>query len=280
MYNWNGDVAWINAAPNRPAMDILTGALLIVGLGAWLVRMIRRRDVVDWLMPVMLFIMIFPSALSIAYPVENPSATRMSGTLPEAYLFAAFPLALIVAQILRIAPRRGALLGAMLSGLVILGAYNANQATYFGDYAVYYTGSSLPYSEAGKVLKGFAESGGGYGNAYMIAYPYWWDHRAIGIEAGLIDWPNGIINLRDTPGFLYLASQKSDKYRLDPEKDLLFFYSLDDAETERQLQEWFPEGYATEFQSYQPEDNFKLYRVPALGQEEFISFLVQTGAVQ
>jgi hypothetical protein len=280
MYNWKGDVAWINAAPNRPAMDVITGALLIVGLAAWVVRMIRRRDVVDWLMPVMLFIMVLPSALSIAYPVENPSATRMSGTLPEAYLFAAFPLALIVAQIIRIAPRRGAIFGAALSGLLILGAYNANQAVYFGEYALYYTGSSLPYSDAGKVLKGFAESGGSFGNAYMIAYPYWWDHRAIGIEAGLIDWPNGIINLQDTPGFLYLASQKSDKYRLDPERDLLFFYSIQDDATEQQLKTWFPTGYATVFQSYQPEDNFKLYRVPALGQAEFISFLVRTGAVQ
>lgn len=280
MYNWKGDVAWINAAPNRPAMDVFTGALLIVGLAAWVVRMFRRRDVVDWLMPIMLFIMVLPSALSIAYPVENPSATRMSGTLPEAYLFAAFPLALIVAQLIRIVPRRGAIFGAVLSGLLVLGAYNANQEVYFGEYALYYTGSSLPYSDAGKVLKGFAESGGGYGNAYMIAYPYWWDHRAIGIEAGLIDWPNGIINLQDTPGFLYIASQKSDKYRLDPDRDLLFFYSVQDDATEQQLKTWFPNGYATVFQSYQPEDNFKLYRVPALGQAEFISFLVRTGAVQ
>jgi hypothetical protein len=280
MYHWKGDVAWINAAPNRPALDVFTGALLIVGLAAWLARMIRRRDAVDWLMPIMLFIMLLPSALSIAYPVENPSATRTSGTLPEAYLFAAFPLALIVAQIIRIAPRRGAVVAAGLAGIIIFSAYNANQNVYFGEYALYYTGSALPYSDAGKALKGFAESGGSYGNAYMIAYPYWWDHRAIGIEAGLIDWPNGIITLKDTPGFLYMASQKSDRYRLDPDRDLLFFYSTEDSETEQQLKEWFPGGYAYVFPSYQPEDNFKLYRVPALGSAAFIDFLVRTGAAQ
>jgi len=280
MYNWKGDVAWINAAPNRPTMDMFTGALLIVGLAAWLARMIRRRDVVDWLLPVMLVVMLLPSALSIAYPVENPSATRTSGTLPEAYLFAALPLALIAAQLMRIAPRRGMLIAAGLSAIVILASYQSNQAVYFGDYARYYTGSSLPYSDAGKVLKGFAESGGGYGNAYMIAFPYWWDHRAIGLEAGLTDWPNGIIALSDTPNFLYLASQKSDGYRLDPDRDLLFFYSIQDDETERQLKTWFPTGYAQVFQSYQPEDNFKLYRVPALGSAVFIDFLQHSGAVQ
>ncbi|MBZ0291039.1 MAG: glycosyltransferase family 39 protein, partial [Anaerolineae bacterium] len=36
MFNWKGDVAWINAAPNRPALDSFTGALFIVGLAAWL----------------------------------------------------------------------------------------------------------------------------------------------------------------------------------------------------------------------------------------------------
>lgn len=280
MYNWKGDVAWINAAPNRPTMDVFTGSLFIVGLAAWLVRMIRRRDVVDWLLPIMLFVMLLPSALSIAYPVENPSATRTSGTLPEAYLFAALPLALIVAQLIRVAPRRGTILAAGLSVLVLLGAYNANRTVYFGEYVRYYSGASLPYSDAGKVLKGFAESGGGYGNAFMIAYPYWWDHRAIGLEAGLIDWPNGIIARQDTPNFMYLAFQKTDKYRFDPDKDLLFFYSIQDDETEQQLKQWFPTGYTQLFQSYQPEDVFMLYRVPAMGASAFIDFLRQSGVVQ
>src|SRR5690606_15672841 len=71
MFNWKGDVAWINGAPNQPAMDTFTGALLIIGLAAWLARMIRRRDVFDWLIPLALVIMLLPSALSIAYPVEN-----------------------------------------------------------------------------------------------------------------------------------------------------------------------------------------------------------------
>jgi hypothetical protein len=167
-----------------------------------------------------------------------------------------------------------------VSGVVLLTAYNANQSVYFGDYVKFYTNSSLPYSDAGKVLKGFSESGGSYGNAYMIAYPYWWDHRAIGLEAGLMDWPNGIINRVDTPRFMYLAFQKTDQYRLDPDKDLLFFYSVQDVETEQQLKEWFPGGYAQIFQSYQPEDAFKLYRVPAMGASAFISFLREANVVQ
>ncbi|MEO1439129.1 MAG: hypothetical protein AAFV33_01925, partial [Chloroflexota bacterium] len=60
MLNWKGDVAWINNAPNIPQMDGIVGAFFLIGVVAWGVRMIRRRDVVDWLVPVMLFVMLMP----------------------------------------------------------------------------------------------------------------------------------------------------------------------------------------------------------------------------
>lgn len=276
MFNWKGDVAWINAAPNRPAMDMFTGTLFIIGLAAWLARMIRRRDVFDWLVPLALVILLLPSALSIAYPVENPSHTRTSGALPEAYLIAALPLALIVTSITRLARgNSGKLVAGAFVVMVVLGAYSINSSLYFGVYRDSYLDSSLPYTEAGRILRGFAESDGSYGNAYMIAYPYWWDHRAIGIEAGLTDWPNGVISSRDIPGFLMLAYQKTDRYRFDPNLDILFFYAAQDDETQRRLEELFPQGQWHLRMSYQGDDDYKLYRVPALGQDRFNAWVNQ-----
>ncbi|MCB9453389.1 MAG: glycosyltransferase family 39 protein [Anaerolineaceae bacterium] len=285
MYNWKGDVAWINGAPNKPAMDMFTGALLVVGGAAWLARMFRRRDVVDWLLPLALFILVFPSALSIAYPIENPSATRMSATLPEAYLFAALPLALLVTTLMRIMPgvngRRVATWGVV--ALLAL-AYGVNANTYFNDYRVAYLGSApAPYTEAGNVLTGFAESGGSYGNAFMIAYTYWWGHREIGAAAGLLDWPNGITDRSLVPQFLY-DSWSREKYPFDPNRDILFFFSPEDTDTERQLYEWFPNGYAQIFDSYRvgyrPSDQYGLFRVPALGRLGFDDFLRRTGVME
>lgn len=275
MYNWKGDVAWINAAPNYPAMDTLTGALLIVGLAAWLARMIARRDVVDWLIPIMLFIMLLPSALSIAYPIENPSATRTSGTLPEAYLLAAFPLGVIAVSITHIMPRvKGAILAAGLVAVVVVGAYRMNSTIYFEDYRKAYLGPALPYTQAGSILRGFAESDGAFGNAFMIAYPYWWDHRAVGLNAGLTDWPNGIITIDHVPRFLFDSWQRVDKYRLNPDKDLLFFYSIDDEESDRLVKKWFPEGRAQRVGNYQnePLQDFMIYRVPYLGVDGLARF--------
>ncbi len=289
MYNWKGDVLWFNGVPNRAAMDTFTGALLVVGLGAWLARLVRGRDVVDWLLPLMLFVMLLPSAFSIAYPIENPSATRTSGTLPEAYLFAALPLAMLAGSAARLLPKRGMIVGGGLAVLILFGAASSNYSSYFTDYYdAYFESSPAPYSEAGAYLRGFAESGGGFGNAFMLAYPYWWDHRAVGIEAGLLDWPGGIVDpdgdageqsaADGVPRFLYLASQVGGLYRFDPDKDILFFYAIQDVQSERRLQELFPTGYWQVVYSNKPGDDFKVFRVPALGREAFINFAAQNGA--
>ncbi|HEX2907150.1 MAG TPA: glycosyltransferase family 39 protein, partial [Phototrophicaceae bacterium] len=290
MYNWKGDVLWFSAVPNTPAMDIFTGTLLVAGLAAWLARMFRRRDVVDWLLPLMLLVMLLPSAFSIAYPIENPSATRTSGTLPEAYLFAALPLALLVLgaqQWLR--GQRGRLAGVVLIGGVLLGAGNANYKAYFDQYyAAYLNSSPAPYTEAGAFLRGFADSGGGFGNAFMLSYKYWWDHQLVGMVAGVMDWPGGIVDpdgdagpqaaADGVPNFLYQASQLTGPYRFDPEKDLLFFYSPLDVVSEKRLQELFPTGYSQVITTYKPRGDFKIFRVPRLGTQAFIDFIINNGA--
>jgi hypothetical protein len=274
-FHWKGDVAWINGAPNKPTLDTISGALLLLGLAAWGIRMARRRDVVDWLIPVALLIMLLPSALSIAYPLENPSHTRISGSLPEVYLIAALPLALIAQSIWSmLGNRRGLTAAVGLIVLIVLGSYTLNTKTYFEDHVVAYIDSSLPYTEAGRVLSGFAESTGGYGNAFMVGYAYWWDHRALGINAGHPDWPNGVVTISRLRDDMRTAYERDGLYRYVPDRDMLFFYSVEDTETEETLQAWFPQGRVMLRQSYQWDDSYKLYLVPALGDAAFRAWLL------
>ncbi len=292
MYNWKGDVAWVSAVPNRPAMDIYTSAFLILGLAAWLVLMIRRRDPADWLMPAAFFIMMLPSALSIAYPIENPSATRMSGTLPFAYLFAALPLALMAVSLKRLIPTGFGKGVALAAPAVICGlALTANWNTYFVDYRTTYLQSTwAPYTEGGRVLRGFAESGGSYGNAFLLAYPFWWDSRAVGIEAGQPMWDNGIkdpdgdntgrLPADDVPFTLYRALQRTDQYVYDPERDLLFFLAVADEGNLERLQQLFPAGYTQTIPSYKPGGDFLIYRVPKLGLDGFMDLYNRAQAGQ
>ncbi len=286
MFHWKGDVAWINGAPNYPAMDVFSGALLFIGLGAWGVWTVRQRDASYALFPLAAFIMLMPSALSIAFPVENPSHTRTSGALPYVYAIAALPLALLVTGAWHTLKPRVLRVGvtASLAGLVVLGGYAQNSALYFGEFARSYAISSLPYSDAGRVLRGFAMSDGAWGNAYMIAYPYWWDHRAVGLAAGLEGfWINGVYDrdpndaLSDDVDYISLfmseAYQRTDRFRYLPDRDLLFFYNVNDAMTSSKLKAWFPNGRELRYPSYQVGDDFMLYRVPALGLQGFLDFL-------
>ncbi|MEP7292127.1 MAG: hypothetical protein ABI835_10100, partial [Chloroflexota bacterium] len=272
MYNWKGDVAWINNAPNHPAFDALTGGLLIVGLGAWVGRMFRRRDAFDWALIPLILIMMLPSVLTIAYPIENPSASRISATLPGVYLLAALPLALIVLALPRLLGKIGLALAVIGVAAVLGVSYDNNAPTFFEDYRDAYAASSLPYSVGGRVLSDFAEANG-FGNAFIIAYPYWWDHRALAIEAGNIDWSNTILTLDGVPVYLRDASRRLDDMQLDVSKDLLFFYAPLDLSTQAWLEANFPTGHTETVITYQPDHPFNLYRVPAIGQDGFSQFL-------
>ncbi len=272
MFNWKGDVAWINGAPNRPALDVISGTFLVLGTAVWIVRMIRRRDPFDWLVLPGLFIMLLPSALSIAFPVENPSATRTSGALPFVYLLAAYGLAQFGLYLERAFPRR--LTRVVTVGLAVVavaGAYSLNSSLYFGEYRDRYQIAAQPYTITGRILRGFAESNGSYGNAFMVAYPYWFDHRAIGIEGGRIDWPNGLLALDDLAA--QIRANAGTEYAFDPNRAVLFFYSASDTETPAQLGEWFPEGTSI----LQPTDlqtkDFYTFTAPPPGEEWLAGFL-------
>ena len=278
MYNWKGDIGWFNGAPEHPVLDTLTGAFLILGAAAWLTKMVKSRDPVVWFMPVVILVMLMPSALSLAHPEANPSNSRALGTVPIVYLLAALPVATLAAHLNRVIGGRRGMIAAIALGVgIVLMANHQNSETYFDRYASAYTGPSFPHSEAGRIVRGFATSDGAIGNAWSVGYPYWWDYRALGIEAGYPLWPNDMHPLEDLPRKLRDALQRSGTLRLDPNRDLLFLFNPADEQAWQRLSEWFPQGRATTVQSYQPEDRFVLYRVPALGEASLDAFLARNG---
>ena len=273
MFHWKGDSIWAHGMPHEPAMDMFTGVFLILGLAAWAAQMLKARDPVLWAVPVMIFIMLLPSALAIAYPAHNPSHTRASGVMPLVYLVAAVPIAIIAQRLRQAFPgRRGIILAVIFCSSLLLLANQRNTRLYFDRYLDLYIERSYPYSEVGAVLRGFVDSGGAYGNAFIIAYPHFWDHRAVGIEAGEPFWPNSV-SLSDAPRFLDNARQRTDRFKLNPDRDLLFFYSPYDEAAPLQLRQWFPSGYEQKIQSYHPDDSYLLYRVPFLGEAGLEAFL-------
>lgn len=281
MYNWKGDIGWFNGAPERPVLDTLTGAFLILGAAAWLARMIKSRDPIVWSMPVVILVMLMPTVLSLAYPEANPSNSRALGSVPIVYLFAALPVAMMAVRLKRmIKGGKGKMVAIAFGVGVVLLANHQNSETYFDRYATAYLGPSFPHSEAGRIVHGFATSDGAIGNVWSLGYPYWWDYRALGIEAGYPLWHNDMYPIESLPIKLHDALQRTGQDRLDLNRDLLFIFNPAHEQAWQRFREWFPQGRAMTVQSYQPEDRFVLYRVPRLGEEEWAALLARDGGAQ
>ncbi len=269
MFNWKGDTAWVSgaAASGAPQMNLLAGGLLFLGAGAWLVRMVRRRDPADWLIPFGLLVMLLPTALSLAYTIEVPSSTRASGAIPFAYLLAGFAAALIVQagwSALRGSLPRLAVIGAVAT-LALLAA-SADHYTYFNDAIPQYRLSTLPHHQAGQILKGFMNSTGAPGNAFMIAYDFWWDHRALAIEADNIHWNNGIIRDNFVQRIVQMIqSNAGTPYAFRPDRQMLFFVNGIDQQTLDGLKAWLPNITIEKITSFAPQKDFMLVIAPPVG---------------
>jgi hypothetical protein len=269
MFNWKGDRSWFHGDPNGiPALDFFTGALFVVGLGIVLVRFWKRRDIVDLLLPVSIVIMVLPSALAIAFTVEVPDFTRGSGSLPMVYLVSAIGLAFMLQLALHYLPNtrvRRVTLGIAVV-LLILGGMQ-NYYSYFVDAMDNYRQSTLPHHQMGQILGGFMNSTGAPGNAFMIAYPYWTDNRAIGIEAGDVHWNNTLPTNDNFPQQLYdiMIRNIGTSYELHPDRQMMFFLNQNDAPMTKNIMATFPGGTLMNIPSYNSTRDFKIYVSPPLG---------------
>ncbi len=274
MFNVRGDMSWFNGAPDgTPELDFFAGALFAVGLGLVAVRMFRRRDPADWLLPIGIVIMVLPSALAIAYAIEVPSLTRASGALPMVYFVAALPLALLLRMAQQRLPGKWPLrivYGLVAVCMAVATLSDAN--SYFVNAMSDYRNSTLPHTEAGQILRGFAESVGAPGNVFLPAYANWFDYRALAIEAGDPHWANIIWRDPDpAQNFIdLLGNNIGTPYVIQPDRQLLFFVNPSIMAPEDQvfvdfLKRTFPDGQTMHVSAYKPERDFDLYIVPPVG---------------
>jgi len=268
MFNYRGDAAWISGSPTLlPQLDWVAGAFMIIGFGVIGARMLKRRDPVDWMLAGGVLIMLLPTALSIVYTIEVPSATRASGALPIVYFAAALGLAFTIrailsrmkAPVVRLSVYAGTVLLIVTAALI-------NTNAYFSVAMPAYRVASHPHAQAGRMLQSFSNTLGSSGNAFMINYPNWWDHRAVGVEAGDPRWDNGVLET-DVIGQIRkkITLNVGTPYELRPDRQMLFFvnqFALNTSMVE--LQNEFPGGVVTPVQSFDPTRDFYVYTLPSI----------------
>ena len=274
VYFYYGDSTWVSGVADEPAMDPLTAACFLLGVAAWLSMALKTRDPVIVFVPIYLASMLLPTTLALSFPIEVPSFIRASGAIPPSYLIAALPVAVFCRLLCKLlSGRLGVILAVAVVGGGIAAANHYNTRLYFGEFQDNFVRASMPHAQAGKILRGFAESDGGYGNAFVLASPHWWDTRAVGIEAGVMFWDSGG-EAASVPRILERGLQREPKFRLRPERDLLFFYARHNEDALPLLSHWFPNGRQLEITVQPAHRSFYVYRAQAMGADRMRDFLL------
>lgn len=193
MFNYTADEVWVANIPTLPAMDPLLGGLLVVGAAATLALSWRTRNPWPALMLLTGLAMLLPSALSIAFPKENPSVVRTGGALPALMIVCAAAPALLIEGLRSLGrPRlyQGGLAGVAILALLIV---QVNWERVFAIYPEQYCPRAQNASDMGRELSAWLAAGGERRNAWIVGYPHWVDSRAVGVWIGEITFPNTVI---------------------------------------------------------------------------------------
>ncbi|MCS7325440.1 MAG: glycosyltransferase family 39 protein [Thermoflexales bacterium] len=186
MFHITRDETWVTNLPDRPVLDPLLGALLVLGLVLVIGSSKWRRMGV--LVVLAIAILLLPSALSLAFPRENPSAIRTLGALPFVMTLCAVPLGwgLELTQRWRVAHLAAWLVVLGISAAVV--ALNAQRV--FVDYPAQYCPRAQNASDIAQVMREALGRGVPRQNVWLVGYPHWVDHRAVGVWLGDIRFNN------------------------------------------------------------------------------------------
>lgn len=251
MFQWDNGEIWVHSIPGRPALDVVSGALLVLGSALVLLRYIRHRDWRDLFLLLAVPLLVMPSTLSLAFPNENPSLNRASGAIIPVFVLAALGLdAMTRAVGAGLARRRAQFVGWGLALVLLLWAGIQNFDLVFNQFDRQYRQGVWNSSEMALAVREFEESTGSVENAWIVPYPHWVDTRLLGIQAGHFArnftlWPEEIAATINVSG------------------PKLFLVYPDDAQTINILQLTYPQGALRVFPARIPGQDFVIFNVPA-----------------
>jgi 4-amino-4-deoxy-L-arabinose transferase-like glycosyltransferase len=250
MFNVNDGNIFINSVIHRPALDVVTGALFLLGL----TLLLTRRRVLDLWLVAAIVTLILPSVLSLAYPDENPALNRAAGTLVPVFIVVGMTLDGLLTSLSVGLNRSGR--GLVSTGvIVILFAASASQNfdIIFRQYDEQYQRVVWQTSEMGTVIAEFGQPE----SVWIVPYKNWVDTRLPGLWAGIPNRDFGLPReeLADT---LQLPAPKLFIFKASP-----LSADFDDDATRESLQKLYPQGELSLHESNPWWQSFWVYFVPA-----------------
>jgi hypothetical protein len=198
-FNWYNGNIWVHSIPGRPALDVVSGALFLLGAVLILFRYIRSLNWMDLMLLLAIPLLQMPSILSLAFPDENPSLNRTSGAIVPVFLLVAIGLDSLLNSIslrteagerLSMSENRRAIgQRPVLAGIIFLVlvafSFSQNYNLVFKTYYEQYRANAWNSSEMGSVMKDFIKKGGSADQVWIVPFPFWVDTRLPPFEAGV-----------------------------------------------------------------------------------------------
>jgi hypothetical protein len=246
MFNWDNGSIWVHSVPGRPALDVVTAALYIIGILLLVVRYVRQRDWRDLLLLVSIPILLMPSILSLAFPGENPSLNRTGGAAVVVFVVSGLALDGFVSSLG--GDKRRTLVAYGLTGLLFATSAYQNYELVFDKFDTSFKMGAWNTSEMGALIGDFRDEHGTTDSVWIVPFPHWVDTRLPGVWAGI---PN-----RD----FALWPQDFTKTLLVPAPKMII-YREDDLPTEIALKRLYPNGVYTHYTSKYPGKDFMILMI-------------------
>lgn len=237
MFNWDNGSIWVHSVPGRPALDVVSAALFLIGVVLIFARYVRQHHWLDLFLLVSIPLLQLPSTLSLAFPAENPSLNRPAGAIVPVFLVVALALdGLLTAIAARLRPRWGTVLMWIVALFLVGWSSIQNYDLVFNQYDKEFRLGAWNTSEMGQVIRQFVQVYGTADHAWIVPYPYWADTRLPAIYIGLpardfAIWPKD-----------FAATQ-------DIKEAKLFIVKPEDKPDMTALQQLYPRGVVSTFHS-------------------------------
>jgi len=234
---WSDGPSWLHGGTERPGVDRVTGAMLVLGIAVATVAAVRRRSPAGGLVLVAVPILLMPAWLAALDPGLAPSPLRCAAAVAPVFVLAGVGLAAVweaVSSSLS-APLGGRVATAIAVVLVALSAL-AGRAVIEGPFAERWNRSAWNASELGAAVRAGIALGVAPERARVVPYPHWVDTRLVAAEAG---FPGGDLAID-------LESLATAQERGGPR---LFVLHPGDRQNLQRLRSWYPRATIIQYRS-------------------------------
>jgi hypothetical protein len=255
MFNWDDGNIWVNSLPHVPALDIVSGALFLIGVVLVLARYFQKRNWLDLFLLLSVPILQLPSTLSLAFPDENPALNRAAGAYVPVFIIVALALDGLISTFGEEKKRQT--LAWILTAILLFWSAAQNYDLVFHQFDQQFRQGAWNSSEMGAVIQQFGLTYGETDTVWIVPFPYWVDTRLPGVWAGI---PN-----RD---FAMFPDHLTDTLQSTGPKLFIVKANLQDSTANDQksldiLKQLYPQGSLSLHHSPLAGKDFWIYFVPA-----------------